>query len=133
MSSLLKYLIAGCLFLVLVGISSVWAAAQGFVEGHLKIISLKEVELAEENPSPKGTGENYTLFPLIVRTADGQKEVRQIVADANGNYRLELPAGNYILDVARRGPTRLRSTPQTFTVVSGQTVRVDMDIDTGVR
>jgi len=131
-SSLLKYLIAGSLFLVLVGISSVWAAAQGFVEGHLKIISLKEVELAEENPSPKGTGENYTLYLLIVRTADGQ-EVTQIVADANGNYRLELPAGNYILDVARRTPTRLRATPQAFTVVSGKTVRVDMDIDTGVR
>ena len=126
-------MIAGSLFLVLVGISSVWAAAQGFVEGHLKIISLKEVELAEENPSPKGTGENYTLYLLIVRTADGQKEVTQIVADANGNYRLELPAGNYILDVARRTPTRLRATPQAFTVVSGKTVRVDMDIDTGVR
>ena len=130
---MLKYLIAGCLFLVLVGISSVWAAAQGFVEGHLKIISLKEVELAEENPSPEGTGENYTLYLLIVRTADGQKEVTQIVADPNGNYRLELPAGNYILDVARRTPTRLRATPQAFTVVSGKTVRVDMDIDTGVR
>ena len=133
MSSLLKYLIAGSLFLVLVGISSVWAAAHGFVEGHLKIISLKEVELAEENPSPEGTGENYTLYLLIVRTADGQKEVTQIVADPNGNYRLELPAGNYILDVARRTPTRLRATPQAFTVVSGKTVRVDMDIDTGVR
>jgi len=56
-----------------------------------------------------------------------------VTADGNGNYRVALPPGDYVLDVQRRARARVRATPQPFTVVSGQTVRVDMDIDTGVR
>jgi len=44
-----------------------------------------------------------------------------------------LPPGDYVLDVQRRAPGHVRAKPQRFTVVSNQTVRVDMDIDTGIR
>ena len=49
MSSFPKYLIFACVFLLLAGTASIDAAPSGFVEGHLKIISPKEVELADEN------------------------------------------------------------------------------------
>ena len=133
MSSLLKYLIAACLSLVVASISSVCAAAPGFLEGHLKIISLKEVELEDANAPTKTTAGNYADYPLIILNRDGKQEIARVNADTSGNYRLELPPGDYILDVPRRTPKRTRATPQPFTVVSGQTVRVDMDIDTGVR
>jgi len=45
----------------------------------------------------------------------------------------KLPPGDYILDVLGRAPKRIRAEAQPFTVVSGQTVRVDMNVDTGVR
>jgi len=52
----------------------------------------------------------------------------------NGNYRIALPPGDYILDVQGRLPKgHVRAKPQRFTVVSNQTVRIDMDIDTGIR
>ena len=133
MSSLLKYLIAACLSLVLASISSVCAAAPGFLEGHLKIISLKEVELEDANAPTKTTAGNYADYPLIILNRDGKQEIARVNADTSGNYRLELPPGDYILDVPRRIPKRTRATPQPFTVVSGQTVRVDMDTDTGIR
>ena len=69
----------------------------------------------------------------IVRSRDGGKEVGRVTADAGGNYHLALPPGEYVLDIQRRPRGRVRTTPQPFTVVSGQTVRVDLDIDTGVR
>ena len=56
-----------------------------------------------------------------------------MTADGNGNYRVALPPGEYVLDVAGRRPGHVRARPQSFTVVSSQTVRVDMNIDTGVR
>jgi hypothetical protein len=56
-----------------------------------------------------------------------------VTADAEGNYRLALPPGDYILDVEGRAPKRLRATRRPFTVLPNQTVRVDMDIDTGIR
>jgi hypothetical protein len=129
----LKYLIAGCVFLILVDRSAANdAVPPGFVEGHLHIVSLKEVELADGNVE-KVTAENYAEYPLIILRQDGQKEIARVAADRDGNYRVALPPGDYILDIQGRGRGRIRAKPQPFTVVSNQTVRVDMDIDTGIR
>jgi hypothetical protein len=130
---LLKYPIVVCLFSILAGIAPIDAAPPGFVEGHLKIISPKEVELADGNGPGTLTAETYAEFPLIVRSRDGQKEVTRVTADGNGNYRVALPPGEYVLDVAGRRPGHVRARPQSFTIVSSQTLRVDMDVDTGVR
>lgn len=132
MSSFPKYLSFGCVCLLLAGTLSVNGAPPGFVEGHLKIFSLKEVELAEGNTARFNT-QNYAIFPLIIRSQDGQKEITRVTADGNGNYRVALPPGDYVLDLQRHVPSRVRAKPQPFTVVSNQTVRVDMDIDTGIR
>ena len=123
--------IFACVFVIL-GATCVSAAPPGFLEGHLKIISPKEVELADETPS-KITAENYADYPLVISSQDGKKEIARITADGNGNYRTPLPPGDYVLDVQRRARGHVRASPQRFTVVSNQTVRVDMDIDTGVR
>jgi hypothetical protein len=44
-----------------------------------------------------------------------------------------LPPGDYLLDVQDRARKHVRAKPQSFTVGSNQTVRVDMDMDTGIR
>jgi hypothetical protein len=128
-----KYLIAGCSFLILLGCArSTNATEPGFLTGHMKIVSAKEVELAEASPS-KSTAENYAEYPLIILSKAGQNEVARVTADREGNYRVELPPGDYILDVQGRRPGGVRAKPQPFKVVSNQTVRVDMNIDTGIR
>ena len=132
MTPVLKHLIFACASLLLANSASVDAAPPGFVEGHLKVISPKEVELADGN-APAITAENYAEYPLIILSQDEKKEIARVTADRNGNYRLALPPGNYVLDVQGRVRGHLRAKPQRFTVVSNQTVYVDMDIDTGVR
>jgi hypothetical protein len=128
-----KYLIWGYVFLVPVCCMAADNAALGFLEGHLRILALKDVELAEGNP-PKFSGKNYAEYPLIILSKDGKREIARVTADGNGNYRLALPPGDYVLDVQGRKPKgHLRAKPRRFTVVSNQTVRVDMDIDTGIR
>jgi hypothetical protein len=128
-----KLLISACLFLVPLGRLASDNAAFGFLEGHLKILALRDAELAEGNP-PKISAENYADYPLIILSRDQKKEIARVTADENGKYRLALPPGNYILDVQGRPPKgHVRAKPQRFTVASNQTVRVDMDIDTGVR
>ena len=132
MSSFPHCLVSACVSLVLVGTASIDAVPSGFVEGHLKIISPKEVELADETPS-KMTAENHAEYPLIILSRDGRKEIARVRADQNGNYRVALPPGNYVLDVQDRRRRHVRATPQMFTVVSNQAVHVDMNIDTGIR
>jgi hypothetical protein len=130
----LKSLLIGCVFLVPMScLASDNVAAPGFVEGHLKIISPREVELANGVPASI-TAESYAEYPLIILSQDSKKEIARVTADGNGKYRLPLSPGDYILDVQRRQPKgHVRAKPQRFTIVSNQTVRVDMDIDTGVR
>jgi hypothetical protein len=128
----LKNLIAGCIFVVLIGGTVASDAVPlGFVEGHLKIISLTPVELADGNTPV--TVETYAEYPLIILNREEKKEITRVTADRNGNYRVVLPPGDYILDVQGRAHKHVRGKPQFFTVVSNQTVRVDMDIDTGIR
>jgi hypothetical protein len=104
------------------------------MEGHLKIRSPKAFDLGDENAATVTT-ENYADYPLVVLSKIGQKEIARVTADRDGNYRVALPPGDYVLDVQARtlGRTRghVRAKPQPFTVVSNQTVRVDMIIDTG--
>ena len=130
----LKHSVPACLFLVLAGgICSIRAAEPGFLEGHLRILAFKDVELAGETPSKFSAG-NYAEYPLIILSGDGKKEIARVIADENGKFRVALPPGNYVLDVQGRLPKgHVRAKPQRFTVVSNQTVRIDMDIDTGIR
>jgi len=131
----LKYLVTSCLFLLPIScIASNNDSLPGFVEGHLKIISLKEVELADGSVPPKATAGNYADCPLIILSQDAKKEITRVTADENGNYRVALSPGDYILDVQGRKPKgHLRAKPQPFTIVSNHTVHVDVNIDTGIR
>jgi hypothetical protein len=132
MSSLLKYVISSLIVFLLAG-TAVDATPPGFLEGHLKVFSSREVELADDTPS-KMTAENYVDYPLVILSRENKTEAAHVTADEHGNYRIALPPGDYILDVQRRMPKgRMRAKPQSFKVVSNQTVRVDMDVDTGVR
>ena len=130
MSSVLKNLIVAT-SLVLAGTAPSKAEQPGYIEGHLKIISLRAVEPSDAMPRQTVTAEQYAEYPLIVLSQDGQKEIAQVTADGNGNYRAALPPGNYILDVQDRAAKRLRAKPQPFSVVSNQTVRVDMNVVIG--
>ena len=59
-------------------------------------------------------------YPLIVVSRDGKKEVAPVTVDENGNYRVALPPGDYVLDVQDRRRRHVRTNPQPFTVVSNQ-------------
>jgi hypothetical protein len=129
MSSVLKNLIVAT-SLVLAGTAPSKAEQPGYIEGHLKIISPRVVEPSDEMPRPEVAPESYGEYPLVILSQEGKKEIARVTADANGNYRAALPPGDYILDVQGRARKHVRWKPKPFTVVSNQTVRVDMDIDT---
>jgi hypothetical protein len=131
MSLYLKCLIAAATSLVLAVTALSEAVPQGFMEGHLKIVSPGAVEPSDAMPRPAVAPEIYAKTPLIILSQDGNKEIAHVTADKNGNYRAALPPGAYVLDVQDRTARHLRAKPQPFTVVSNQTVRVDMNITIG--
>jgi hypothetical protein len=131
----LKNLIAGCIFLVLAGsAASNDALPPGVAEGHLRIVSSRAAEPSDNMPRPGVAPETYAEYPLIILNKDDEKkEIAHVTADENGNYRVALPPGAYVLDVQDRAAKRIRAKPQPFTVISNQTVRIDMTIVIGFR
>ena len=137
LSMSVRNLIAVCICFVAAGTASANAAPQGFIEGQLKIISGRPVELDDENPSrpidgkPAAAGGDYANYPLVVLSQGERKQVARITADAQGHYRAALPPGDYILDAEGRVRRRLHVRAQPFTIVPSETVHVDLTIDTG--
>ena len=131
----LRYLIAACACVVLIGTGSTSAAPQGFIDGQLKIISGRPVALDDESTSKaidgKPAAADYANYPLVVLSQGEKKQVARIAADAQGRYRAALPPGDYILDAEARVPKRLHVRAQPFTIVSNETVHVDLTIDIG--
>jgi hypothetical protein len=132
MSWFLRFLISTSVLGMLASTALIDAGPTGFVEGHLKIISPREVDLADQTPSGM-TASNYADYPLVILSRAQKKEIMRVTADENGDYRVTLPPGDYVLDVQDRRRRHVRAKPQPFTVASNQTVHVDMNIDTGIR
>lgn len=129
----LKYLIAGSFFLIPIGaIQAGDAVSPGFLEGHLKIVSPKPVEVTEAGAA-KDARVDYAEYPLVILSREGQKEIARVTADKDGNYRVVLPPGDYVLDAKGRAPGHVRATPERFSVFSNQTVHADFELDTGIR
>ena len=124
-----------CLVFILVALPAsthfMIAAPTGILEGQLRIISSQGVELADA--TPKTSAKNYVDYPLAILSADKKNEVAHITADQNGNYKIALAPGDYVLDLQRPRRGHVRATPRPFTMVANQTAHVDMTIDTGVR
>jgi hypothetical protein len=132
MSSTVKSLVVVWIFLMLADAASIKAAPQGFMEGHLKIVLPTPVEPSDNMPRLAVPSQSYAEYPLIILSQDGKKEIAHVTADQNGNYRVALPPGAYILDVQHRVGQRIGAKPQSFTVISDQTVHVDMSIFVGL-
>ena len=88
---------------------------------------------SDEMPRAEGAPQSYAQYPLIVLSQEEKKEIARVTVDEKGNYRVGLPPGNYILDIQNRVAKHVRAAPRPFTVVSNQTVHVDMNVLTGMR
>ena|ERR1700726_4995209 len=130
MSWIAKFLVTVCTFLMLAETASIEAATQGFMEGHLKVVSMRAVE-PDQMPTPAVAPETYAEYPLIILSREDKKQVARVTADEGGDYRVALTPGTYILDVQDRAAKRIYVNPQPFTVISNQTVRVDLSIFIG--
>jgi hypothetical protein len=133
MSMFIKYLACVSSVFLLASSALVTAAEQGFVEGHMKIIFGMAVGESDEMPRAEGAPQSYAKYPLIVLSQEDKKEIARVPVDQSGNYRVALSPGNYVLDIQDRVAKHIRAAPRPFTVVSNQTVHVDMNILHGIR
>lgn len=103
----------------------------GVVTGYVMIRPLSAVE--EGDPAPTPLPELYEGRAILIYGPGGEEVVRRAEIDADGIYQEKLPPGSYVVDIERMGPLSAAGLPKTIEVASGETVRVDVVIDTGIR
>lgn len=69
---------------------------------------------------------------VVVRTIDGTKEITTFTSDAEGNFKVSLAPGNYLL-VPVSNDRSAFGKPQPLAVKEGEFISVTIAYDTGIR
>ena len=104
----------------------------GVLQGHVIIGPLVPV-VREGEPEPTPAPEVYATRQMVIYAEDGRTEVTRVQIDAQGNYRVTLPMGAYVVDVNHVGIDVAKELPKTVEIAGGETTRLDMEVDTRLR
>lgn len=74
----------------------------------------------------------YAAHPITVSTPAGTTAAT-VIADPATGYSVALEPGIYVVDIPHQGIGGSRELPATVTIRYGETVRLDISIDTGIR
>lgn len=105
---------------------------KGFLEGKISIGPICPVERIPADPKCQPTEETYRAWPIAI--LEGDKQIVRVDANLDGTYRIELPAGKYAVDLEKQhfGPGG-SNLPAAITIKQGETTKLNIDIDTGIR
>ncbi len=105
---------------------------KGFLEGKVTIGPLCPVERNPPDPRCQPTEETYKAWPIAVYTPDKETKVAQIEPLVNGTYKVELPVGEYVVDLEKQHMFG-KNLPAAVTIKKGEITTLNIDIDTGIR
>lgn len=103
----------------------------GILQGNVTIGPICPVERPGE-PCPIPC-EAYQARKVMIYDDNGTKLVEQVDIDCTGHYRVELQARQYTVDINRLGIDSSKDVPKKVEIRAGQTIEVNIDIDTGIR
>ena len=112
------------------------AELPGTLEGTVSIGPIWPVERPGETPpvSP----EVFAARKIMVYDEQGKKlmetvDITQIGQGVEGRYSIQLKPGDYVVDINKAGIDHSAEVPRTVEIKTGQTVTLDISIDTGIR
>ena len=74
----------------------------------------------------------YTKSLVVILNKDGGSEVAQAAVDGEGRFQINVAPGEYILDLKGPPKGRVRVTKRRFTVIAGQTIQVDLIVESAL-
>ena len=102
---------------------------KGRLEGQVAIGPICPVE-RRDNPC-KPSPETYAARKIIV--SKGGTRIATVDIDPTGHYSIELDAGTYTIDANRMGIDRIPELPKQIQIKTGETFKLDISVDTGIR
>ncbi len=105
---------------------------KGSLEGKITIGPLCPVEKFPPDPRCQPTEATYKAWPIAVYTFDKKTKVAQIEPLVNGTYKVELPIGEYVVDLEKQHMFG-KNLPAAVTIKKGEITTLNIDCDTGIR
>jgi hypothetical protein len=103
----------------------------GTLEGYVTIGPIWPVERpGEQKPIPP---EVYEARKVMVYDKSGKRLVEEVSLTSQGYYIVQLKPGTYRVDINRIGIDSSSDVPKQIVIETGQTVVLNIDIDTGIR
>ncbi len=106
-------------------------AQTGMLAGTVTIGPLSPVERPGITPTP--APEVYDARKIMVYDASGNKLIKEVSLNHDGTYSVNLNPGVYLVDIKHTGMDRSSDVPKTVEIKAGESVRLDISIDTGIR
>jgi hypothetical protein len=108
----------------------------GLIQGAVTIGPITPVE--QPGQCLPVSPEVFASRKVMIYDESGQKllqqvDINQIDQTANGYYAILIAPGTYTVDINHNGIDSAANLPQKVTVSAGETVIVDINIDTGIR
>jgi hypothetical protein len=101
----------------------------GYLEGQVMLGPICPVERFD-TPCPVSP-EAYAAREILI--SQGQEILARAKLDAQGRYWIALMPGRYRVDINRVGMDRSSDVPKAIDIARGKTLRLDIEIDTGIR
>jgi hypothetical protein len=120
--------------LLVIGCSS--DTERGLLHGKVKISPISPVEQPNQDATLRC--DVYNARKIMIYDKSGNNLLKQVDIECNAEenyvrYRVELKPGIYTVDINRIGIDSSSDVPKQIEIQSGITVRLDIDIDTGIR
>lgn len=110
-------------------------SGSGVLKGKISIGPLCPVETNPPDPRCLPTMDTYKVWATSVWTLYKKTKVATLNPKLDGNYQIELPVGNYMVDfdVAQTYRVGGSNLPELISIAIGDTTKLDINIDTGIR
>jgi hypothetical protein len=131
-----KLLVIGCIILIS-GLSAAGCSAPGttgqtgFLEGMVILGPLCPVEPCHLTGEQQAAA--YGARHIIITREGPDAGVFESGFSPDGHYRVALPPGQYIVTLVKNGIDRTPDLPKTVVIRPGETVTLNISIDTGIR
>jgi acetyl esterase len=112
--------------------NAVASGSLGYLEGGATIGPLQPVERVGV-PPPTPSPDACTARGLTIDASDGATEVTGFNLQPDCTYRVALAPGSYVVRLKPNGIDSGKDLPRTVQIQAGQTVRLDIRVDTGLR